>query len=173
MHCDWCPSTTTFCLTNGDGFMVEKSQAVRWGKFQFTEHEIERQIAEATRRGTEELRTEPLATAVHYDAKARRVVVELNKGTTLTVPVDLLQGLQAASPRDLAQVEIVGPGVAIEWPNLDQQFSIMGLLAGVFGTRAWTAKLARRRAPAVAKTKATTPASRTKGGKRRKARQGA
>ena len=31
--------------------MVEKSRTVRWGKFQFTEHQIERQIAEATRRG--------------------------------------------------------------------------------------------------------------------------
>ena len=103
--------------------MVEKSQTVRWGKFQFTEHEIERQIAEATRRGSEELRSEPLATAVRYDARARRVVVELNKGTTMTVPIDLLQGLQAAASRDLAQVEILGPGVAIAWPKLDQQFS--------------------------------------------------
>lgn len=150
--------------------MVEKPQTVRWGKFQFTEHEIERQIAEATRRGAKELRTEPLATAVRYDARARRVVVELNKGTTMTVPIDLLQGLEAASSRDLAQVEILGPGVAIAWPRLDQQFSITGLLAGVFGTRAWMAELARRRR-ANSKTKAAKPASRLKSGRRQNTRQ--
>lgn len=88
----------------------------------------------------------------------------------MTVPIDLLQGLQAASSRDLAQVEILGPGVAIAWPKINQQFSITGLIAGVFGTRAWMAELARRRA-ANTKTSAAKPASRAKSGRRRNTRQ--
>lgn len=113
----------------------------------------------------EELRTEPLAIAVRYDARARRIVVELNKGTTITVPSDLLQGTEAASSRDLAQVEILGQGIAIAWPKLDQQFSIAGLIAGVFGTRAWMAELALRAAKA--KNRSAKPASRAKVGRRR------
>lgn len=37
----------------------------------------------------------------------------------------------------------MGPGLVIEWPRLDMQFTISGLLAGVFGTRAWMKELRR------------------------------
>lgn len=120
------------------------AKTVRWGRFVLTEAEIERQIAEATRRGAEELRTEPLATAARFDRRSRCVVIELNKGSTLSVPVDLLQGLAGASLKDLAQIEIPNPGCEIEWPALDQQFTIQGLLAGRFGTRRWMHDISQR-----------------------------
>lgn len=118
-----------------------KSKTVRWGRFELTEAEIDRQISEATRRGEDELRSEPLVTSARFDRKSRRVVVELNKGSTLSIPVDLLQGLSDASDKDLARIEILNPGCEIEWPALDQQFSILGLLAGRFGTRRWMQSL--------------------------------
>ncbi len=135
-------------------------KTVQWGRFEFTEAEIERQITEATRRGEEELRTEPLATSVQYDHRTRRVVLELNKGSTLSVPVDLLQGLSEASPKDLARVDILSPGSEIEWPTLDQQFTIAGLLAGRFGTRRWMAELGQRGELTTSKTKPKSPATR-------------
>lgn len=119
------------------------AKTVRWGRFELTEAEINRQIAEATRRGEAELLTEPLATSARFDRRSRCVVIELNKGSTLTVPVDLLQGLAEASAKDLSQIEIPSPGCEIEWPTLDQQFTIRGLLAGRFGTRRWMENLAR------------------------------
>ncbi len=119
------------------------AKTVRWGQFVLTEAEIARQITEATRRGAEELLTEPLATSARFDRPSRCVVIELNKGSTLCVPVDLLQGLTGASLKDLARIEIPNPGCEIEWPTLDQQFTIQGLLAGRFGTRRWMEDLAR------------------------------
>ena len=139
------------------------SQTVKWGRFVFTEAEIERQIAEATKRGAEELRTEPLATSIRFDKRTRRVILELNKGSTLSIPVALLQGLQDASLKDLANVEILSPGSEIEWPTLDQQFSVTGLLSGVFGNKAWMAELGRR--AAVTRPKAKAKAARANGKK--------
>ena len=119
------------------------AKTVRWGQFLLTEAEITRQITEATRRGEEELLTEPLATSARFDRRSRCVVIELNKGSTLCVPVDLLQGLTGASLKDLSRIEIPNPGCEIEWPALDQQFTIQGLLAGRFGTRRWMDDLGR------------------------------
>ena len=95
-----------------------------------SEAEFERQYIEATRRGAEELRTLPLAKAVRFDARTRRVIIDTNKGFTVCVPTDLLQGLRGAAVKDLSQVEIMGEGQAIEWPTVDQQFSMTGLLSG-------------------------------------------
>lgn len=125
--------------------------------------EFERQYAEATRRGDEELRTKPLAIGVRFDKRSRRVVVDLNKGTTLSVPVDLLQGVHDASIKDLSRVEILGPGFHIEWPTLDQQFSIEGLMAGRFGNKAWMVALDQCSTVTTSKHKAKT--SRTNGKK--------
>ena len=45
----------------------------------------------------------------------------------------------------LADVEIPGQGRALRWPQLDADFTVPGLLMGVFGSRAWMAsELARR-----------------------------
>ncbi len=135
---------------------ADSLEIVQWGRSQFTESEIQRQIAQATKRGEERMRRDPLATVVRYHKPTRSVVIETNKGVTLTVSVDRLQGLQDAADRDLAKVEILGPGVAIEWPTLDQQFSITGLLAGVFGTEAWMAEINKSSGLAKAKTKSTS-----------------
>jgi hypothetical protein len=93
--------------------------------------------AEAQHRGDAELRSKPLARSVRYERQTGEVWIELTNGCRLAVPTRLLQGLRDVAPRDLKQVRIMGPGLAIEWPRLDMQFTIAGLLAGVFGTKAW------------------------------------
>lgn len=154
--------------------MAKKSataKTVRWGRFALTEAEIERQISEATRRGEEELRHEPLVMSARFDPRSRCVVIELNKGSTLSVPVDLLQGLGGASVKDLSRIEIPKPGCEIEWPTLDQQFTIQGLLAGRFGTRRWMDEIARRSRLTKAKSSPKIRASRTAEKKVRKNRK--
>ena len=139
-----------FFWRTGDEFMAKKpaiAKTVRWGRFVLAEAEIERQIVEATRRGAEELRTEPLAMSARFNRRSRCVVIELNKGSTLSVPVDLLQGLAGASHKDLSHIEIPNPGCEIEWPALDQQFTVQGLLAGRFGTSRWMDSLAQLHKP--------------------------
>lgn len=135
------------------------------------EAEFAKQFAAATRRGEESLRDEPRATAVRYDRRTRKVVIELNNGCTLLVPPELAQGLSAASPAELSQAKILGPGTAVSWPDLDIQFSVAGLLAGIFGTKAWMAELGR--AGGLVRSAAKSRAARrngAKGGRPRKTR---
>ena len=117
---------------------------VKLGKFEIDQAELDRQVAASTQRGDEELRRQPLATRARYDRRTRRVVLTLSNGSRLEVPVSRLQGLAKATDAELAKVRILGPGTAVEWTGLDQQFSVTGLLAGVFGTRTWMAKLGRQ-----------------------------
>ena len=75
-----------------------------------------------------------------------------------------------ASDAALADVAILGRGYALHWPRLDADFTVPGLLMGVFGTRAWMAsELARRagqsRSPAKA---AAARANGRKGGRPRR-----
>jgi hypothetical protein len=103
--------------------------------------EFERQFAEATRRGAERLQNEPRAVAVRYDRRKKRIVVDLSNATTFIFPPRLLQEVGAGSEDEIADVKILGQGFALEWGCLDQQFSVKGLLAGVFGTSRWMSGL--------------------------------
>jgi hypothetical protein len=117
-------------------------------EWEMSDEEFERQYVEATRRGEEALRTEPRAKAAHYDPASGRVVIELLDGCTFTFPVYLAQGLADATPEQLAEIRILGPGTALDWPQLDMQFSVTGLLAGRFGNAKWMERLAQQRAAA-------------------------
>jgi Protein of unknown function (DUF2442) len=128
---------------------------VRLGKFEVDQAELDQQIAAATERGNEELRRQPLATRVRYDRRTKRVVLTLNNGAQLEIPVGRLQGLASATDAELAKVRILGPGTAVEWTTLDQQFSVVGLLAGVFGSRTWMAKRSQRGGKSMSPAKPT------------------
>jgi hypothetical protein len=121
------------------------------------------QFAAATRRGEEWLNREPKAEGVRYDRRERKVVIELDNGCTLLIPPELAQGLRGASPTELARAMILGPGTAISWPDLDVQFSVAGLLAGIFGTNAWMTELGR--AGGLVKSAAKSRAARRNGAK--------
>lgn len=83
------------------------------------------------------------ATAAAYDAATRRIRVELSNGCVFMFPVQLAQGLGGATDEQLAQVEILPDGHTLHWEELDADFGIPELMAGVFGTRAWMAELGR------------------------------
>ena len=124
--------------------------------------EFERQYAEATRRGSHRLANTPVATSVKYNRRLRKIVIELSNGCTLLVPPELAQGLANASAAELAAAKILGPGTTIDWPKLDVQLSVEGLLAGNFGTPAWMARRAGKtngmELPALPKTRRSTKA---------------
>ena len=124
--------------------MAETTRStLRGGRWTYTAQELDRMCAEAAQRGDGELHCKPQARSVRYEQETGQVWIVLNNGCTLVVPARLLQGLRDAAPGDLNQVKIMGPGLVIEWPRLDMQFTIAGLLAGVFGTRAWMEELGR------------------------------
>jgi hypothetical protein len=110
--------------------------------------------------------TEPRAAAARYDRQIDRVIVDLTNGCTFAFPPRMAQGLEAATADDLSQIEILGAGFGLHWEALDVDFSVPGLLAGIFGTRAY---MARRAGQATSPSKAAAArANGAKGGRPRK-----
>jgi hypothetical protein len=99
--------------------------------------------------------TEPRAKSARYDRRAKRIVVELVNGATFIFPPELAQGLAGASPDDLGKVQVTPSGAGLRWPSLDADFSLPGLMMGVFGSPAWMRELARKRKGAKSKARVT------------------
>jgi hypothetical protein len=124
------------------------------------------QIDAAIERGKSARANEPRAVAARYDRKLGNIVVDLTNGSAFSFPPALAQGLEAATADQLAEVEILGAGYGLHWEGLDVDLSIPGLLAGIFGTKAYMARHAgRSRSPAKA---AAARANGAKGGRPRK-----
>lgn len=142
---------------------------VRLGKFEYSEEELQKQFKEASQRAAKADLREPRAAHAYYDEKTRRVVVEMTTGVIMSIPPQLLQGLAGASLADLSEVEVSPRGTSLHWEQLDADFSVSGLIAGVFGTRAWMADLGRKggRVSSAAKA-AAARANGQKGGRPRK-----
>ncbi len=69
--------------------------------------------------------------------EARNVIVseaalsaELSDGRTISVPLDWYPRLAHATPQERGTWELIGGGEGIHWPDLDEDISIEGLLAG-------------------------------------------
>lgn len=106
-----------------------------------SDEEFERQYAKAVKRGKESMKKDPRAKRVRYDKRSRNVRVELTNGCTFIFPPDLVQGLADASDEVLADVEPLGLGFAIVFTRLDMEYSITGLMQGIFGNAEWMEKL--------------------------------
>jgi Protein of unknown function (DUF2442) len=125
------------------------------------------EIAAARERGRLYRATQPHAVSARYDAKSDRIVVELTSGATFAFPPRLAQGLADAAPAHLAEVELLGDGEALHWETLDVDYSVAGLVNGIFGTAKWmAARAGRATSPAKA---AAARANGAKGGRPRKA----
>jgi hypothetical protein len=110
--------------------------------------------------------TEPRAAKARYDRAKGRLVLDLTNGCTFAFPARVAQGLEEATDDQLATVEILGNGYGLHWEALDVDISVPGLLAGIFGTSAYMARLAgQSKSPAKA---AASRANGAKGGRPRK-----
>ena len=98
----------------------------------------EQDFTAAIARG-EQIRQGGYAVGVDYDARQKRLVVELSNGVTVMVPVHLLEGLAEAQDSDLAEIEITPAGLGLHWPKLDADVYVPALMQGVFGTKRWMA----------------------------------
>jgi hypothetical protein len=123
-------------------FMVAKKRAKP--KWTFTEEELDRQFAEATRAGEEAMKREPRAKSVVYESSNKRLIIELLNGRLIGIPVDEIQGLGKASDADILSFELSSLGDSVRWDSLDLEFGIAGLASGVLGNRAWMAELGRK-----------------------------
>ena len=126
----------------------------------------DKEIDTALARGRAAASSEPRAASARYDRRLDRIIVELTNGCTFAFPPRLAQGLEQATEGELAEVEVLGKGYGLHWETLDVDFTVPGLLAGIFGTRAYMARHAgRATSPAKA---AAARANGAKGGRPRK-----
>lgn len=128
--------------------------AIKGGKWEISDAEFEQQFAEATERGKAEMDSGVFATAARYDKAKRRLVVDLANGMTLLIPTHLLQGLQTARSKELAEIEILGVGSGLYWPKLDIDIALAGLLANIFRSNNRKPELKTVGAKAASKAKA-------------------
>lgn len=136
-----------------------------------TAHWSDKQIDAANARGRELLESgEPRAAAAHYDPESGRVLVHLTNGCTFAFPARRVQGLEDASDAEIAEVEILGAGFGLHWETRDVDIRLIGLMNGVFGTKAYMSELARRAGSTTSPAKAAAArANGAKGGRPRKA----
>jgi hypothetical protein len=91
------------------------------------------------------------AFAKNVQVTSRDLIVELRDGRTISVPVAWYPRLAHGSLQERQQWELIGPGIGIHWPVLDEDISVEGLLNGLrSGESAASLKrwLAARRRPA-------------------------
>lgn len=58
------------------------------------------------------------------------MTVRLDDGRTLSVPLAWYPRLLHGTPAERGRYELIGDGEGIHWPDLDEDISVEGLLAG-------------------------------------------
>jgi hypothetical protein len=85
-------------------------------------------VRQAEKRIQARMKSQPRATAAHYERRGARIVVSLNDGLDLAFPVHLAEGLAGAKVSDLANIEISPTGLGLHWPKLDADLYLPALL---------------------------------------------
>ena len=75
-----------------------------------------------------ERRPAPVVTAVSVTDEA--VQFELSDGRTVSAPLAWYPRLAHATPAERAHWRLVGRGAGVHWPDLDEDVSVEGVLAG-------------------------------------------
>jgi Protein of unknown function (DUF2442) len=106
--------------------------------------ELKAQIDRARQVGAELDDAEPRAVRAWYELVSQRVFIELKNGVMMGFPHTLLQGLEDATPKQLASVEITSSGYGLHWESLDVDLGVPQLVAGIFGTQKWMSEMGRK-----------------------------
>ena len=67
-----------------------------------------------------------LATDVRFDREMLQVL--LSDGREIGVPLEWFPRLRDASPEQRGNWRLIGKGVGIHWPDIDEDISVSGLL---------------------------------------------
>lgn len=74
------------------------------------------------------LEKEPVA--VNVAIRGEKLIVDLDDGRSILIPLAWYPRLLHASPKERKHWQLLGDGYAIEWPDLDEHIGIEGVLAG-------------------------------------------
>ncbi|MCE5267760.1 MAG: DUF2442 domain-containing protein [Planctomycetaceae bacterium] len=72
--------------------------------------------------------SEARAQSVRIDEE--RLQIELTDGRTISAPLAWYPRLWHGKPEERAHLEIIGDGAYIHWPDLDEDLTVAGVLAG-------------------------------------------
>ncbi len=100
-------------------------------------------LVEASRRSrtNDDHLVEPWAVAAWYDAEADLVMVRMRNGCVFGFPPREGQGIENATPEQLARVSIEeSGGEAVHWEELDADISVPGIMFDLLNVRGWYAK---------------------------------
>lgn len=81
------------------------------------------------------------------------LIVDLHDGRVVSVPLTWYPRLVEGTPRERRRWELIGPGIGIHWPDLDEDISVDALLRGL-GSNETASSLKRWRACRQRPTKA-------------------
>jgi hypothetical protein len=126
------------------------------------------ELALAKQRWEDERAGRPIPKSVRFDEQSERVIVEFTNGAAFLFPARSLEGLEEATTQQLAEVELLGE-TGLHWESLDADYSISGLMNGIFGTKAFM-DIQRRGGQSRSSAKiAASRANGAKGGRPKKA----
>lgn len=74
------------------------------------------------------IETPPRAQGV--ECSPAELSVALSDGRTISVPLAWFPRLLKATPEQRQHYELLGDGIGVHWPDVDEDISIIGLLAG-------------------------------------------
>lgn len=73
--------------------------------------------------------TEPLIR--EFEVTEEEIVARLMDGRTISVPLAWSWRLSEATPEQRANFRLIGAGQGVHWPDVDEDISARGMLAGV------------------------------------------
>ena len=68
--------------------------------------------------------------AISIKISQGRLIVALSDGREIRVPLEWYPRLACGTPRESQHWELIGKGQGIHWPDLDEDISIAGIVAG-------------------------------------------
>jgi hypothetical protein len=128
------------------------------------------QFKAANSRGAAAVARGPIARAVRYDPRRGLIVITLEGGCEFAFPVALAEGLVGAPRSRLTKIKISPNGLGLQWPLLDVDLYVPGLIEGAFGSRRWMQQIGKLRGSSRSKIKAKASRENGKRGGRPKDR---
>jgi Protein of unknown function (DUF2442) len=93
-----------------------------------------------------------LARTVQYVPLLKIIIIGLNNGRRIALPIEDVPALSKATKKVLQNCELLGRGTAINFPDIDVALPIDGIIKGVYGKSRQMAELGQK--DGGAKTKA-------------------
>jgi hypothetical protein len=85
-----------------------------------------------------------LARTVQYVSLLKIIIIGLNNGRRIALPIEKVPTLSKATQKVLQNCELLGRGTAINFPDIDVALPIDGIIKGVYGKRRWIAELGQK-----------------------------